>query len=178
MNVLTSTGVAILGHEVAPRTTEQPGRSDLDSLGFILIILWLQFTVISALDSCLSYFLYVNEKKSFHLFKKDVFIFIFLCMSIFIHRCAWAFSSCGKQGLLLVAVHRLLIAVTSLLWNIGSWCAGVSICSAGLSSCATWAVAPWHVGSSRTRGQTGVPCIARRILHHPSTREAPHLFLS
>ena len=28
--------------------------------------------------------------------------------------CAWAFSSCGKQGLLFVAVHGLLIAVASL----------------------------------------------------------------
>ena len=28
--------------------------------------------------------------------------------------CLWAFSSCGKRGLLLVAVHRLLIAVASL----------------------------------------------------------------
>ena len=28
--------------------------------------------------------------------------------------CAGAFSSCGKQGLLFVAVHRLLIAVASL----------------------------------------------------------------
>ena len=28
--------------------------------------------------------------------------------------CALAFSSCGEQGLLFVAVHRLLIAVASL----------------------------------------------------------------
>ena len=28
--------------------------------------------------------------------------------------CTRAFSSCGEQGLLLVAVHRLLIVVTSL----------------------------------------------------------------
>ena len=28
--------------------------------------------------------------------------------------CTQAFSSCGEQGLLLVAVHRLLIAVASL----------------------------------------------------------------
>ena len=28
--------------------------------------------------------------------------------------CAWAFSSCSEQGLLFVAVHRLLIAVASL----------------------------------------------------------------
>ena len=28
--------------------------------------------------------------------------------------CTWAFSSCGEQGLLFVAVHGLLIAVASL----------------------------------------------------------------
>ena len=28
--------------------------------------------------------------------------------------CAWAFSGCGEQGLLFVALHRLLIAVASL----------------------------------------------------------------
>ena len=28
--------------------------------------------------------------------------------------CAWAFSSCGEQGLLFVAVHGLLIDVASL----------------------------------------------------------------
>ena len=33
-------------------------------------------------------------------------------------------------------------------------------------------VAPGHVGSSQTRDQTGVPCIARQILNHWTTREA------
>ena len=32
-------------------------------------------------------------------------------------------------------------------------------------------VAPRHVGSSRTRDRTCVPCIARRILNHCTTRE-------
>ena len=32
-------------------------------------------------------------------------------------------------------------------------------------------VAPWHVGSSRTRARTHVPCIGRRILNHCATRE-------
>ena len=31
-----------------------------------------------------------------------------------LHRCTWAFSSCGERGLLFVAVHGLLIAVASL----------------------------------------------------------------
>ena len=38
-------------------------------------------------------------------------------------------------------------------------------------------VVPRHVGSSRTRAQTGVPCIGRWILNHWATREAPFLFL-
>ena len=38
-------------------------------------------------------------------------------------------------------------------------------------------VAPWHVGSSRTRARTRVPCIGRRILNHSATREAPNVIL-
>ena len=51
------------------------------------------------------------------------------------------------------------------LWLVGSrvqaqqlWCTGL--------------VAPWHVGSSRTRAQNCVPCIDGRILNHCATREA------
>ena len=29
--------------------------------------------------------------------------------------CTWAFSSCGKQGLLFIVVHGLLIAVASVI---------------------------------------------------------------
>ena len=47
----------------------------------------------------------------------------------------------------------------------------------GLSSCGSQAleglVAPQHVGSSRIRAQTCVPCIGRRILNHCATREVP-----
>ena len=38
-------------------------------------------------------------------------------------------------------------------------------------------VAPWHVGSSRTRVQTCVPCFGRQVLNHCATREAPELFI-
>ena len=37
----------------------------------------------------------------------------------------------------------------------------------------TGLVAPQHVGSSRTRAQTHVPCIGRLILNHFATREVP-----
>ena len=39
-------------------------------------------------------------------------------------------------------------------------------------------VAPWHVGSSRTRARTRVPCIGRRTLNHCATREVPIQLLS
>ena len=38
-------------------------------------------------------------------------------------------------------------------------------------------VAPQDIGSSRTRAQTHVPCIGRRILNHCATREVPSLLL-
>ena len=73
-----------------------------------------------------------------------------------------------------------------LLWSMGSR-------YAGFSSCGTWAqqlwlvgsraqaqqlwrtglVAPQHVGSSRTKAQTHVPCIGRWILNHCATRGVP-----
>ena len=34
-------------------------------------------------------------------------------------------------------------------------------------------VALWHMGSSRTRARTHVPCIGRQILYHCTTREVP-----
>ena len=41
-------------------------------------------------------------------------LFIYFLAVLGLHCCAWAFSSCGKQGLLFVAVRGLLIAVVSL----------------------------------------------------------------
>ena len=41
------------------------------------------------------------------------FIYLFLA-ALGLHCCAWAFSSCGEQGLLFVALHGLLIMVASL----------------------------------------------------------------
>ena len=88
------------------------------------------------------------------------------------------FSSCGKQGLLS---------------SCGVWafyCGGVSCCRAdpraqglhlfwfpGPRAQAqklwwTGLVVLWHVGSSRTRDQTCVSCIGKRILYHWATREA------
>ena len=46
-------------------------------------------------------------------FKKFVYLFLFLA-ALGLRCCTWAFSSYGEQGLLFVVVHRLLIAVASL----------------------------------------------------------------
>ena len=59
--------------------------------------------------------------------------FILFLAALGLHCCAWAFSSCGEQGLLFVAVHRLLIAV------------------GGFSCCGAWALGVqasvlWHAG--------------------------------
>ena len=48
-------------------------------------------------------------------FLKKINLFIYLFLSALGLRClTWAFSSCGEQGLLFVAVRGLLIAVASL----------------------------------------------------------------
>ena len=46
-------------------------------------------------------------------FFKVYFIYLFLA-ALGLCSYAWAFSNCGEQGLLFVAVHRLLIVVASL----------------------------------------------------------------
>ena len=53
------------------------------------------------------------------LFLKKFYLFIYLFVCLFmavlgLRCCARAFSSCGEQGLLLVAVRGLLVAVASL----------------------------------------------------------------
>ena len=45
-----------------------------------------------------------------------------------LHCCSQAFSSCSEWGLLLVAVHELLLVVASLFVSTGSRWAGFSSC--------------------------------------------------
>ena len=61
--------------------------------------------------SLFSFFFFFFNK--FYLF---IYLFIYLIFlaALGLRCCTWAFSSCGKQGLLFVAVHMLLIAVASL----------------------------------------------------------------
>ena len=62
-------------------------------------------------------------------------------------------------------------------WTLGMRASVVAACgfsSCGLQALGTWAQSFWHldltalqhVGSSRTRDQTSIPCIARQILNH------------
>ena len=69
-----------------------------------------------------------------------LFIHLFLA-ALGLHCCTWAFSSCGEQGLLFAAVHRLLIAVASLCCRagaLGTWASVVVACR--LNSCGSWAL--------------------------------------
>ena len=54
---------------------------------------------------------YLNKVGVFFVY---LFIYLFLA-ALGLRSCVWAFSSCGERGLLLVAVHRLLIVVASLI---------------------------------------------------------------
>ena len=44
----------------------------------------------------------------------NLFIFYLFLVVLGLHCCGWAFSSCGEQGLLFVAVHGLPIVAASL----------------------------------------------------------------
>ena len=80
------------------------------------------------------------------------------------------FSSCVQWWLFFIAVRldggKLLIAVASLVSEdglLGAWASELWL---------TGLVAPWYVGSSQTRDRVNVPCIARWILNHWTTRAA------
>ena len=100
------------------------------------------------------------------------FIYLWLC---------WVFVA--AHGLSLVAESRGYSSLQCagfplqwllLLWSMGSRRAGFSSC--GMQAQQLWRtglVAPRHVGSSRARDQTHVPCIGRQILNHCTTREVP-----
>ena len=64
----------------------------------------------------LTFFLFLKFLYSFFLI--NLFIYIFLAV-LGLCFCVRAFSSCGKWGLFFIAVHRLLIAVASLVGEHG-----------------------------------------------------------
>ena len=97
-----------------------------------------------------------------------LFLINFFLAALGLCCCAWAFSSCGKRGLLFIAMRGLLIVVASLvaehglqvcgLQQLQHACSlvaarGLSSCGmqalefAGLSSCGMWAQQLWCAGS-------------------------------
>ena len=119
--------------------------------------------------------------------------YLFLFIFYFIFWLHWVFVAVGTLSLVVVSGGYSPLQRTgfSLRWPLllqstGSRHMGFSSCStraqqlwfAGSRAQAQllWRmglVAPWHVGSSRTRARTHVPCIGRRILKHCATREGP-----
>ena len=94
------------------------------------------------------------------------FIYLFLAV-LGLRCCARVFSSCGERWLPFLAVRGLLIAVASLIVEHKLQARGLQqLWYTGL-------VVPRHMGSTRTRDRTRVPCIGRRILNHCTTREVP-----
>ena len=58
---------------------------------------------------------YVTESQNIFYLSVYLSIYLFIYLSVLgLHCCAWDFFSCGKWGLLFIAVHRLLVAVASL----------------------------------------------------------------
>ena len=104
----------------------------------------------------------------------------------------WIFAAAHRLSLVAASGGYSLLpcAGFSLWWLLLLW--STDSRRAGFSSCSTRAqqlwlagsrvqaqqlwhtglVAPWHVGSSRTRARTRVPCIDRQILNDCATREA------
>ena len=86
------------------------------------------------------------------------FQLLFFLIFIWVH---WSLS-CGTWNLHCI-MQDLFVAVPDSLVVVCGLCAGLA--------------APWHVdNSSLTRDQTHVPCIARQILNHWTTREVPMVF--
>ena len=93
----------------------------------------------------------------------------------------------GSGGYSLLWCAGFSLGWLVLLRSAGSRCETSVVVARGLSSCGSRAlerrlsscVATRHVGSSRTRARTRVPCIGRWILNHCATREVPqtHVFL-
>ena len=84
-----------------------------------------------------------NQTKFFLKNKFIYFIYLFLA-ALGLRCCVRAFCSCSEWGPLLIAVHRLLIAVASCCraWALGTWASVVV--ARGLQSTASAAVAHWH----------------------------------
>ena len=139
------------------------------------------------------------ESVSMNELKIPEFLFLFLQLIIYLFYfwLRWVFVA--ARGLSLVVVSggysSLRYVGFSLWWLLLLRSTGSR--RVGFSSCGRWAqqlwlagsraqaqqlwrtglVVPRHVGFSRTRARTRVPCIGRQILNHCATREVPQNFL-
>ena len=107
----------------------------------------------------------------------------------------WVFVAARGLSLVAVSGGYSSLGCTVLLWRL-LLLQSTGSRHAGFSSCDAWAqwlwlmgsraqaqklwrtglVAPRHVGSSRIRDRTRVPCIGRRVLDHYATGEVPTVY--
>ena len=116
------------------------------------------------------YFLiFYNFKNNLYLLILAALVFVAARTGFSVVVASGGYSSCGAW---------LLLAVLLVLQSTGSRALGLQLLQPpGSKAQAHWLwhrglVAPWHVGSSRTRGRTRVSCIGRHILYHWAAREA------
>ena len=94
-----------------------------------------------------------------------------MCLAVLGLHCCVGFSLVVECRGYSLVVHRLLIAVASLIAENSS--RHVSFSSFGTQAL----VAPWHVGSSQSKDQTRVAGIGRQVLNHWTSRKSHSLLL-
>ena len=116
------------------------------------------------------------------------FQFSFFYIYLFIHFLAVSGLSFGTQSLRCGAQASLQLWFTGsrpcklsscCAWALQLWHAACLVVTYGLSSCGMRAQFPqgmWDL-SSLTEDRTGIPCIAKPILNHWTTREAPVIII-
>ena len=87
----------------------------------------------------------------------------FVAVSAFV--AAWAFCCCGERGLSSCGAW-FLAAVACPVASATRASVAPGLESSGSAVAARGSVAPWHAGSSWTRGRTRVSCTCEGILHH------------
>ena len=139
-------------------------------------------------------FVAVFSLTAFNMFS-SFFINLFICLFIYFWLC-WVFVA--AHGFFLVVVSggysSLRCMGFSLQWLLllqsmgsrrmdfssrGIWAQQLWLTGSRAQAQQLWhmgLVVPWHMGSSRTRARTRVPCIGRRILNHCAKREVPNIF--
>ena len=135
----------------------------------VLICISLMANYVEYLFMCLLVICVSSLKKCVFTLLAHVFFFLIWLCWIFVAACGLSLvvASRGYSSLRCAcfSLRRL-----PLLRSPGSRCAGSRAQAQQLWH--TGLVALWHVGSSRTRARTCVPCIGRRILNHCATKEA------